>query len=396
VESVDVAMEAYELGVEKLGEEAMNEIMRHSTERILRTHFNIGIVDNPYLSIEKAETVPNNAEHNARGYQAILKSIVMLKNRGGIIHRASAGAGKPTVYIPRVYSPPTTGRGASPASANPAFNLEVAGEYFNVVTDALAKTLTGPTDEKGNPTVSPKDIIRASAAEIAQCDFALVRITSPQNGNPTYMGFGGITTSGEKYTYLPISLQYRPYTANSEFVRRESIGGDMIEVTETSPDGYGDTKTLVKENRSYFGETAIIRNESDLDLVLNTASAAGKVVVALDVSSPMVFEEFGSEVDAILVGFGGGRSAWLPDKAFLEIIAGQVEPSGLLPLQMPANMETVEAQFEDVPRDMECHVDSDGNTYDFAFGLNWLGVISDERTAKYDVPPIVGEPPQQN
>jgi beta-glucosidase len=395
-ESVDVAMEAYELGVEKLGEEAMNEIMRHSTERILRTHFNIGIVDNPYLSIEKAETVPNNAEHNARGHQAMLRSIVMLKNSGGIIHQASAGAGKPTVYIPRVYSSATTGRGASPASANPAFNLEAAGEYFNVVTDALARTLTGPADNEGNRTVSPKDIIRASAAEIAKCDFALVRITSPQNGNPTYMGFGGITTDGEKYTYLPISLQYRPYTANSEFVRKESIAGDMIEVIETSPEGYGDMKSLVKENRSYFGKTGIIRNASDLDLILNTVSAADKVVVALDVSSPMVFKEFESKVDAILVGFGGGRSAWLPDKVFLEIIAGQVEPSGLLPLQMPANMETVEAQFEDMPRDMECHVDSDGNTYDFTFGLNWSGVIKDDRTAKYNVPPIVGEPPQQN
>ncbi len=275
-----------------------------------------------------------------------------------------------------------------------SFNLEAAGEYFNVVTDALAKKLTGPADDKGNRTVSPKDIIRASAAEIAKCDFALVRITSPQNGNPTYMGFGGITTDGSKYTYLPISLQYRPYTANSEFVRLESIGGDMIEVTETSPDGYGDIKTLVKENRSYFGKTAIIRNESDLDLVLKTASAADKVIVALNVSNPMVFKEFESEVDAILVGFGGDRSAYLHDKAFLEIIAGQVEPSGLLPLQMPANMETVEAQFEDVPRDMKCHADSDGNTYDFAFGLNWSGVIKDNRTAKYDVPPIVGGPPK--
>jgi beta-glucosidase len=393
-ESVDLAMEAYKLGIEKLGEEAMNEIMRHSTERILKTHFNIGIVDNPYLSIEKAETVPNNAEHNERGFQAMLRSIVMVKNSGDIIHQASAGAGKQTVYIPRVYSPATIGRGASPASANPAFDPETAGEYFNVVTDKLADKLTGPTDNEGNRTVSPKDIIRASAAEISRCDFALVRITSPQNANPTYMGFGGITTDGEKYTYLPISLQYRPYTANSEFVRKESIAGDMIEVTETSPEGYGDTKRLVKENRSYFGRTAIIRNESDLDLVLNTASAADKVIVALDVSSPMVFNEFESEVDAILVGFGGGRSSWLPDKAFLEIIAGQVEPSGLLPLQMPANMETVEAQFEDVPRDMECHVDSDGNTYDFAYGLDWSGVIKDDRTVKYDVPPIVGEPPK--
>jgi len=393
-ESVDLAMEAYKLGVAKHGEEGMNKIMNKSTERILRTHFNIGIVDNPYLSIETAETVPTTAEHNAAGYKAMLKSVVMLKNSGGIIHKASEGPEKPTVYIPMVYSAATTGRGASPASAKPAFDTIIAGEYFNVVTDALAKRLTGPKDDQGIPTVSPDDIIRASHAEIAKCDFALVRMTSPQNGNPTYMGFGGITTDGRKYTYLPVSLQYRPYTANSEFVRKESIGGDMIEVTETSPEGYGDIKTKVKENRSYFGKTAIIRNESDLDLLLKVASAADKVIVALNASNPMIFSEFENKVDAILLGFGGDRSSYLPDRAFLEIIAGKVEPSGLLPLQMPANMETVEVQFEDVPRDMKCHVDANGNTYDFAFGLNWSGVISDNRTAKYNVAPIVGAPPK--
>jgi beta-glucosidase len=168
----------------------------------------------------------------------------------------------------------------------------------------------------------------------------------------------------------------------------------MIEVTGQTADG--ETKKLIKENRTYFGKTGIITNESHLDLLLNTASAADKVIVAVDASSPMVFKEFESEVDAILVGFGGGRSAWLPDNVFLEIIAGQAEPSGLLPLQMPANMETVEAQFEDVPRDMKCYVDENGNTYDFAFGLNWSGTISDERTAKYKVPPITGKAPQQN
>jgi len=188
---------------------------------MLRTHFNVGIVDNPYLSLEIAETVPNNAEHNAAGYEAILKSIVMLKNSDGIIHQASEGAEKTTVYIPRVYKAATTGRGASPASADPAFDLEAAGAHFNVVTDAIAGSLTGSADDEGNRTVAPDDIIRASAEEIAGCDFALVRINSPQNGNPTYMGFGGVTNDGEKYTYLPISLQYRPYTANSEFVRRE-------------------------------------------------------------------------------------------------------------------------------------------------------------------------------
>ena len=162
----------------------------------------------------------------------------------------------------------------------------------------------------------------------------------------------------------------------------------MIEVTENG------TEKLVKENRSYFRETGIITNESHLNLVLNTAAAVDKVIVALDMSNPMIFKEFENEVDAILIGFAGNRSGNLPDKAFLEIITGQVEPSGLMPLQMPVNMETVEAQFEDVPRDMECYVDSDGNTYNFAFGLNWSGVIKDDRTVKYNVPPIEGSLPK--
>jgi beta-glucosidase len=399
-ESVDLAMEAYELGIEKLGKEGMNKIMHKSTERILRTHFNIGIIDNPYINLEIAETVPNNAEHNAAGHQAHLKSIVMLKNSDGTIHKASAEDEKPRVYIPRVYVAATGGWSRRPASAEPGFDLEIAGEYYDVLTDELTDTFTGPADREGNPTLYPDDIIRASKEEIAQCDYAIVRITNPKNGNPTFMESGGMRDDGpgsvgsisdrQEFTYLPISLQYRPYTADSEIVRRESLGGDMIEVSEKSPDG--DTKKLVKENRSYFGETAIITNESHLDLVLNTASAIDKVIVALDVSNPMVFEEFESKVDAILLGFGGNRAGNLPDKAFLEVITGQVEPSGLLPIQMPVNMETVEAQFEDVPRDMECHVDSDGNTYDFAFGLDWSGVIKDDRTAKYDIPPIVGEP----
>ena len=31
----------------------------------------------------------------------------------------------------------------------------------------------------------------------------------------------------------------------------------------------------------------------------------------------------------------------------------------------------------------ECYVDSEGNTYDFCFGLNWSGVIDDDRVATY-------------
>ena len=46
-------------------------------------------------------------------------------------------------------------------------------------------------------------------------------------------------------------------------------------------------------------------------------------------------------------------------------------------------METVEQQQEDTPHDMKVHVDSEGNKYDFGFGLNWKGVINDKRVFHY-------------
>lgn len=48
---------------------------------------------------------------------------------------------------------------------------------------------------------------------------------------------------GKKGEYIPISLQYRPYTAESDSVRPVSLAGNSLE------DG-------TQENRSYLGRTA--------------------------------------------------------------------------------------------------------------------------------------------
>ena len=67
----------------------------------------------------------------------------------------------------------------------------------------------------------------------------------------------------------------------------------------------------------------------------------------------------------------------------MDIISGKVEPNGLLPMQFPKDMLTVEAQKEDVPRDMIPYTSSEGHSYDFAFGMNWKGIIHDARVEKY-------------
>ncbi|MFR9236598.1 MAG: hypothetical protein ACLVLH_28015 [Eisenbergiella massiliensis] len=46
-------------------------------------------------------------------------------------------------------------------------------------------------------------------------------------------------------------------------------------------------------------------------------------------------------------------------------------------------MDTVEEQDEDRAFDMRVYIDSEGHAYDFAYGMNYSGVISDERTKEY-------------
>ncbi len=135
-------------------------------------------------------------------------------------------------------------------------------------------------------------------------------------------------------------------------------------------------------NRTYRNKSVVASNAGDLKMVLDCRKAMkGKpVVVVIHMSNPMVFSEFEKEADAILATFG------VQDQALMDILSGAAEPSGLLPLQMPANMKTVEEQKEDVPFDMICHVDSEGNAYDFGFGLSWSGVIRNERVEGYRKP----------
>jgi len=321
-------IEAYNMGVAEIGEEEMRTRMEQSAVRLLKNIFCAGLFENPYLDVEKTKSTVGSPEFMEAGYEAQLKSIVLLKNKGNVLPLAE----NTTVYIPKRYSPPRRrmfGGGAAEGNWVDPVNMEVARQYFNV------------TD---NPD---------------EADVALVVIDSPSPGS----GYSREDAESGGNGYIPMSLQYGPYKA--EFARDPSIaGGDPLEDFT---------------NRTYKGKTVTVSNTSDLTLVLDTyAKMKGKpVIVSVNISNPMVFSEFEDRANAIVASFR------IQDQAIMEILSGRTEPSGLLPVQMPANMKVVEEQYEDVPHDMECHVDTDRNAYDFGFGLNWSGVINDDRTKKY-------------
>jgi beta-glucosidase len=306
---------AYEKGVKEHGEQFMRGRMELSAHRLLRNIFRVGLFENPYLDPELSGKTVGNAEFMQKGYETQQKSIVLLKNKNNVLPLSK----KSKVYIPARH----TKEGVNwfgipvPAADEIPADKKIIGEYFDVVD---------------NP-------------DEADCAFAF--IVSPSNA-----GYN------KKDGYLPISLQYRPYTAGSAREKSVADAGD---------------------NRSYKGKTVSTRNEPHLDMVLETKKVMGgkPVIVFVKTINPFICAEFEQAADAIVLDFS------VQAGALMDIVSGGVKPSGLLPFIMPKNMETVEKHCEDLPFDIEPYKDECGNSYDFAYGLDFGGVIKDGRVEKY-------------
>ncbi|MDP2058133.1 MAG: glycoside hydrolase family 3 C-terminal domain-containing protein, partial [Flavobacteriaceae bacterium] len=320
-------IEAYKMGVAEHGEELMRKRFEQSAVRLLRNIFRVGLFENPYLDVAETEKTVGNPDFMKAGYDAQLRSVVMLKNQQKTLPLQK----QLKVYIPKKLVPASLNWFGiqTPENWKDAVNPEVAAKYFQVV-------------EKPE-----------------EADIALVCIDSPKGG----VGYSADDAKKNGNGYVPISLQYGPYKA--DFARETSIAGGSPLESFT--------------NRSYKGKTTTASNIQDMKTVNETKAKMGAkpVIVIVKVSNPMVFAEIEKSAGVLLIHMG------VQDQALMDIITGAAEPSALLPFQMPADMKTVEEQFEDVPRDMKCYVDSEGNTYDFAFGLNWNGLINDARVEKY-------------
>lgn len=320
-------LEAYEMGVKEHGEEWMLNRMRTSARRLLTNIFRTGLFENPYLDLAHTTAIVGCPDYMAEGYDAQTRSTVMLKNHANVL----PVKGKKKVYIPNRHVPAYRGFWGSQVKAQDItpVSRELASKYFMVVDTP------------------------------AEADIALVFIESPNSG----CGYSLDEMKKGESGYIPISLQYNDYTARK--ARPQSIaGGDPHEKFT---------------NRSYLGKSTKTVNKGDMDLVVATKKTMGDrpVIVSINLSNPTVLKEIEPYADALFVTFD------IQHQVILDFVTGQSEPSALLPMQMPADMDAVEEQAEDTPRDMRCYKDSDGNVYDFAYGLNWKGVINDERVKKY-------------
>ena len=321
-------LDAYRLWVEKYGEVSAQERFRKSARRLLMNMFRTGLFDNPYVDPARTEKLVGCPEFMARGFNAQLRSVVMVKNRNAVLPQPA----RAKVWFPQIHKLPSKGFfGNANGDDSWEFPMDTAlvARYFDL------------------------------AASPEEADFAFVYANEPQGGH----GYDVADRDAGGNGYVPISLQYEDYTASS--ARPESIaGGDPLEPSS---------------NRSYRGKTVSTSNRGDMEAVIEARRVMvdKPVIVAVSVLRPFVPAEIEPYADGFLVAIN------VQHQAVLEIISGRFEPQGLLPMQLPASMAAVEEQCEDRPHDMECYRDSEGNVYDFAFGMNWSGVISDDRVKRY-------------
>ena len=329
-------LEAYRMWCDAYGEESARARFEQSAVRLLMNIFRTGLFENPYVDPAAATALVGNPSFMRQGYDAQLKSVVLLKNHESVLPQIpdqDGQDGRRKVYVPKRHYPAFAGRfgifGAHPDYWDWPVDRKLVEQYYEW------------------------------ADTPAEADFALVMIQEPYSG----VGYDVKDRDKGGNGYVPISLQYLPYTA--DYARAESLGG-------------GDPKESFT-NRSYRGKTVTTDNVDDLSCVIDTRKAMGDkpVVVVVSATRPFVPAEFEPYADAILTAFG------VQHQAILDLVSGAAEPSGLLPMQLPEDMRTVEEQCEDVPHDMRCYQDADGHRYDFAFGLDWNGVIDDARTRKY-------------
>ena len=320
---------AYQIWCQRFGKESAEQRFRESAQRLLLNFFRVGVFENPYVDPNYTSQVVGCKEFVEEGYDAQLKSIVMLKNHQQVMP-IKKGA---KVYFPKRYYPASIGF-FSRHQPNIA-------HYDWQIDTALIKQYYQLTD---NPD---------------EADFALLYIFSPE-GN---WGYSEKDVQQGGTGYVPISLQYEDYTATS--ARAQSIAGGDIKESFT--------------NRTYLGKSDSSYNRYDMLQVIQTKQMMGykPVIVLVQPARPFIPAEIEPYSDGLLLGFG------VKDQAYLDILCGDAEPYGLLPMQLPKDMHTVETQLEDVAHDMECYTDADGHTYDFAFGMNWNGIIHDARVKKY-------------
>ena len=310
----------------------VNEAVR----RLLKEQFQLGLFENPYVDVGKADSAIGADASRAKGLELQKKSVVLLKNDtqadGGKVLPLKAGA--------KVY---TIGFGKSDVET-----------YGYTVTDGNYDASKGQT-RPAVPAGTDVAIIRVLVKDVS----SYYHSKDPATGdNPLYLNpLTGKTWGAED----PCRMYPAPaYPDNAKCSDGDWFGPATL-FGGALPWEIGDisfTGMATATSRSIYPTLA------DIKAIMAEIGDAKKVVLSVYFRAPYVLDDASGMKDAgaILATFG------VTDVAMMDVLSGKFKPQGKLPFALPKTQAAVQEQKTDLPGFDET---ADGALYKYGYGLTY-------------------------
>jgi beta-glucosidase len=288
-----------------------------SVARLLRAKFLAGLFEDPYADPDRAEQVSNTPEHQALALDAARRSIILIKNDGGVLPLDR----KKTKTI-AVVGPNAKGVRLGGYSSDPGRGVDI---------------LQGIRDKAGAG-------IRVLYAEG-------VRITEHEpNWTADKVVFGD-----------PVQNQRRIADAVAA-ARQADVAIVVVGTNEsTSREAWSD---------QHLGDVADLGLTSQQDELADAVRATGKpVVVVLINGRPLAVTRIAETIPAILEGFYLGQEG---GTAVAEVLFGDVNPGGKLPISVPRHVGQLPVYYGRKPTSFRPYLDmSREPLFPFGHGLSY-------------------------
>jgi beta-glucosidase-like glycosyl hydrolase len=288
-----------------------------SVARLLRAKFLAGLFENPYADPDRAEQVSNTPEHQALALEAARRSIVLLKNDGGALP-----LDRKRIRTIAVVGPNAKGIRLGGYSSDPGRGVDV---------------LQGIRDKAGAG-------VRVLHAEG-------VRITEHE---PNW--------TADQVVFGDPALNRKRIAEAVAAARQADVAVVVIGTNEsTSREAWAD---------QHLGDVADLDLTSQQDDLVDAVRATGKpLVVVLINGRPLAIRRIAETVPAILEGFYLGQEG---GTALAEVLFGDVNPGGKLPISFPRHVGQIPVYYGRKPTSFRSYLDmSREPLYPFGHGLSY-------------------------
>lgn len=290
-----------------------------AVRRMLTLKFNAGLFENPYVDADKAVAITNNAEARALALKAAQRSITLLKNDGMLpLALPSGGASKPTIAV-----------------IGPNAAVARLGGYYGIPP----------------VTVSILDGIKAKVGARANIVFAQgVKITE----NDDWWA---------DEVKLSDPAENRALIAKAVEAAR---GSDQIILA------IGDTEQTSREGwaKNHLGDRSSLDLVGEQQALFDALKALGKpVTVVLINGRPASTVKIAEEANALIEGWYLGEQG---GNAVADVLFGDVNPGGKLPVTIPRNVGQLPSYYNVKPSARRGYLfDTTEPLFPFGYGLSY-------------------------